>query len=133
MWRSLVARFVRDEEVAGSNPVTPTKGQGPNPRIGPLRFSRSVGWCRSHVLLAYSAARFHVGLGQSEVSPANESCGHRCAFLRAHPPGSLSIPATPSLVWIAGEILAVMRFDAMDGGMNRPPGVWECSRIARRW
>src|ERR1700722_3223426 len=23
-WRSLVARFVRDEEVAGSNPVTPT-------------------------------------------------------------------------------------------------------------
>ena len=24
MWRSLVARFVRDEEVAGSNPVTPT-------------------------------------------------------------------------------------------------------------
>ena len=25
MWRSLVARFVRDEEVAGSNPVTPTQ------------------------------------------------------------------------------------------------------------
>ena len=25
VWRSLVARFVRDEEVAGSNPVTPTK------------------------------------------------------------------------------------------------------------
>ena len=24
MWRSLVARFVRDEEAAGSNPVTPT-------------------------------------------------------------------------------------------------------------
>ncbi len=24
MWRSLVARFVRDEEVAGSNPVIPT-------------------------------------------------------------------------------------------------------------
>ena len=24
VWRSLVARFVRDEEVAGSNPVTPT-------------------------------------------------------------------------------------------------------------
>ena len=23
-WRSLVARFVRDEEVAGSNPVAPT-------------------------------------------------------------------------------------------------------------
>ena len=25
VWRSLVARFVRDEEVAGSNPVTPTR------------------------------------------------------------------------------------------------------------
>ncbi len=25
MWRSLVARVVRDDEVAGSNPVTPTK------------------------------------------------------------------------------------------------------------
>ena len=25
MWRSLVARTVRDGEVAGSNPVTPTK------------------------------------------------------------------------------------------------------------
>ncbi len=24
-WRSLVARFVRDEEAAGSNPVSPTK------------------------------------------------------------------------------------------------------------
>jgi hypothetical protein len=24
VWRSLAARFVRDEEVAGSNPVTPT-------------------------------------------------------------------------------------------------------------
>ena len=29
MWRSLVARFVRDEEVAGSNPVTPTSGAVP--------------------------------------------------------------------------------------------------------
>ena len=25
MWRSLVARVVRDDEVAGSNPVIPTK------------------------------------------------------------------------------------------------------------
>jgi hypothetical protein len=25
VWRSLVARVVRDDEVAGSNPVTPTK------------------------------------------------------------------------------------------------------------
>ena len=28
-WRSLVARFVRDEEVAGSNPVAPTIGERP--------------------------------------------------------------------------------------------------------
>src|ERR1700733_7995889 len=35
VWRSLVARFVRDEEVAGSNPVTPTRcdaGRRPVPR-----------------------------------------------------------------------------------------------------
>jgi hypothetical protein len=25
VWRSLVARFVRDEEVVGSNPATPTQ------------------------------------------------------------------------------------------------------------
>ena len=38
-WRSLVARFVRDEEVAGSNPVAPTM-PGPLRRLGssgPLR------------------------------------------------------------------------------------------------
>ena len=28
VWLSLVERFVRDEEVAGSNPVTPTPWQG---------------------------------------------------------------------------------------------------------
>ena len=28
-WRSLVARFVRDEEVAGSNPVAPTNQTRP--------------------------------------------------------------------------------------------------------
>lgn len=29
MWRSLVARVVRDDEVAGSNPVIPTASPGP--------------------------------------------------------------------------------------------------------
>ena len=29
VWRSLVARFVRDEEAVGSNPATPTPGWGP--------------------------------------------------------------------------------------------------------
>lgn len=28
VWRSLVARVVRDDEVAGSNPVTPTRSCG---------------------------------------------------------------------------------------------------------
>ena len=28
MWRSLVARFVRDEEVVGSNPAIPTMREG---------------------------------------------------------------------------------------------------------
>jgi hypothetical protein len=43
VWRSLVARFVRDEEVAGSNPVTPTKIRGADRRFirraAPLSFS----------------------------------------------------------------------------------------------
>ena len=30
VWGSLVARFVRDEEVVGSNPATPTSEQGPD-------------------------------------------------------------------------------------------------------
>ena len=29
VWLSLVERFVRDEEAAGSNPVTPTNGGKP--------------------------------------------------------------------------------------------------------
>ena len=32
VWRSLAARFVRDEEAAGSNPATPTQVKGHSPR-----------------------------------------------------------------------------------------------------
>ena len=53
VWRSLVARFVRDEEVAGSNPVTPTTkspGQalamsrwpGPSSSLATIRTMRSL-------------------------------------------------------------------------------------------
>jgi hypothetical protein len=31
VWRSLAARFVRDEEAAGSNPATPTQVKGHSP------------------------------------------------------------------------------------------------------
>ena len=34
VWRSLVARFVRDEEAVGSNPATPTS-QGAEQRSAP--------------------------------------------------------------------------------------------------
>ena len=34
VWRSLVARLVRDEEVAGSNPVIPTVTETPPFRAG---------------------------------------------------------------------------------------------------
>ena len=61
VWRSLVARFVRDEEVVGSNPATPTKAR-------PIKVSQSGGarWragrcrrgdtCRVHALR--QASRF---------------------------------------------------------------------------
>ena len=49
VWRSLVARVVRDDEAAGSNPVTPTTSQGPPmaapesfPGAGPLSGRRST-------------------------------------------------------------------------------------------
>jgi hypothetical protein len=45
VWRSLVARFVRDEEAVGSNPATPTSSAaGIQPVYTfPLRFVVSVG------------------------------------------------------------------------------------------
>ena len=33
MWRSLVARVVRDDEVAGSNPVIPTNPKPPESNL----------------------------------------------------------------------------------------------------
>jgi hypothetical protein len=39
LWRSLVARLVRDEEAAGSNPVSPTDRQADPERIRLLPFS----------------------------------------------------------------------------------------------
>ena len=38
LWRSLVARFVWDEDVAGSNPVSPTNSRGVRPKVRPLCF-----------------------------------------------------------------------------------------------
>ena len=45
MWRSLVARFVRDEEAVGSNPATPTQVRAPVEIIdrGPDSFPGPVG------------------------------------------------------------------------------------------
>src|ERR1035437_4081078 len=45
VWRSLVARFVRDEEAAGSNPVTPTSvftGERPAPELVRASFAAST-------------------------------------------------------------------------------------------
>ena len=45
IWRSLVARVVRDDEAAGSNPVIPTKGKivGPSSvELGPTALERWI-------------------------------------------------------------------------------------------
>ena len=42
VWRSLVARVVRDDEVAGSNPVTPTLVKALFSRRGPSSFTREA-------------------------------------------------------------------------------------------
>ena len=55
VWRSLVARFVRDEEVAGSNPVTPTTNKS-------LRFGGGFFFSRfefPNVLIRALLARVH--------------------------------------------------------------------------
>ena len=41
VWRSLVARFVRDEEVVGSNPATPTVQWPPSQMAATSRWNRA--------------------------------------------------------------------------------------------
>jgi hypothetical protein len=78
VWRSLVARFVRDEEVAGSNPVTPT--------------SRMPGQIHIRILdrslrAASTAAKYSSDLsagsvqGQCRVSPRRRSASGVAAEL----------------------------------------------------
>ena len=45
VWRSLVARVVRDDEAAGSNPVTPTIGTDPRETWVRSSFPASLQWC----------------------------------------------------------------------------------------
>ena len=42
VWRSLVARFVRDEEVVGSNPATPTIQWPPSQMVATSRWNRAT-------------------------------------------------------------------------------------------
>jgi hypothetical protein len=56
VWRSLVACFVRDEEVAGSNPVTPTCGVSGHRKPPNLRIAGSAvsfaGWEAAGLVVA---------------------------------------------------------------------------------
>jgi membrane protease YdiL (CAAX protease family) len=61
VWRSLVARFVRDEEVAGSNPVTPTT-------IFPCQLALSARSIGPRALIARDPA--DCGLGDLAARPA---------------------------------------------------------------
>lgn len=63
MWRSLVARFVRDEEVVGSNPATPTVT-----KCLPAGNSRRAGISRQ--MLALSDQEFPVSLSLTESTPS---------------------------------------------------------------
>src|SRR5207247_1757490 len=65
-WRSLVARSVRDAEVAGSNPAVPTQGWGgPPPAARPHLFSLRVTLCSETV---DAPAASGLGSGGSEGS-----------------------------------------------------------------
>ena len=83
VWRSLAARFVRDEEAAGSNPATPTSSQGLQP-IADRCLARGRGltvWCRAETDFATPLghptpvikpnAHFAVGILLFSSLPAN--------------------------------------------------------------
>lgn len=78
VWRSLVARFVRDEEVVGSNPATPTSEQGPDQGnlVGacsvsePVRLSsrRARKYACAHYLALRNLASGHQGRQSARAS-----------------------------------------------------------------
>ena len=78
VWRSLVARFVRDEEAVGSNPATPTGNR--RDRLVPAVFYRSA--------FRGLAARFG-------VAPQISGCHEACLISDARPARSPSAPHAP--------------------------------------
>lgn len=123
VWRSLVARFVRDEEAAGSNPVTPTswlegsdlrkRGQGPT---------------------AFQASGHNWGI----TNRALGSLPYRCAQMSTHS-GNSSLPTGSSgsspcasrtcrRVRRQEESVAVRRPAVRQALESRAIGRWEVSR-----
>jgi hypothetical protein len=84
VWRSLVARVVRDDEAAGSNPVTPTNSRMCHP---------SDEETRSKTLVEESSANARGLFALQETSSSNE-----CVILRGQissEPGNEAIPPPP--------------------------------------
>ena len=75
MWRSLVARIVRDDEVAGSNPVTPTKLVTWSLVGGGFRNQCAAQWCSTDPVCVDAGEK-----GQSPESCNLAAC-HGCALL----------------------------------------------------
>ena len=89
MWRSLVARVVRDDEVAGSIPVTPTnvmtpdiediclqtrccaRSQGENPASRAGRYALTLVMCVQSLILPHIAQRRESATG---CPPQAASC-----------------------------------------------------------
>ena len=90
VWRSLVARVVRDDEVAGSNPVTPTSRRPPPLRRGPssspglsdtrTRSRTSPGWCVTSFRGAFEPRKPPRSGGIGSATPSVD-----CAPPRANP------------------------------------------------
>ena len=91
VWRSLVARFVRDEEAVGSNPATPTRqkarSKAPSPhgnfdlafrfsggpiRSGSIRYVRAYEHHPQPPVRAASSAGTPLGAGPASGSPEGE-------------------------------------------------------------
>ena len=82
MWRSLVARFVRDEEVVGSNPATPTY-RWPQPCLEAVKARQIDAVTIAGSVPPFSAFRNVVVAGQDDQTGDGEAVrprSHRNLF-----------------------------------------------------
>src|SRR4249919_1239912 len=93
MWRSLVARVVRDDEVAGSNPVIPTKHKEGPPHGGSSFVCPVVGPARFHD--TGTGDRPGPGPGPPDTTQPREEISRGCAGYPCRRQPAVAAPGLP--------------------------------------